>query len=224
MDEATKQDTHGHRLLYLGEVKKDLEDDGRPLQLSTSGLDSALVEAVRSLPKAEKPLDYLLSCWKRIMRLEREKTIKEDPAKYEVVQSARKMCFSYSMFVVTIPEMFDLENTGENPLASHLLVDGDRDNGICHDFLREAVSKIPEDDTILEAFVGAVEQLSRDLTKLSMNKNYQPYILVSTHRSSHFSILLMVCRLYGRSQDTLHWLTASPNRPTSCQRTSIQNE
>ena len=65
-----------------------------------------------------------------------------------------------------------------NPLTPHLLVDPDDDRGVCHEFLTEAISRFEEDDTIRAALIGAVEDLSRQLAKMTMNDNYKPYVFV----------------------------------------------
>ena len=49
---------------------------------------------------------------------------------------------------------------------------------MCHEFLTEAISRFPEDETIVAALVGAVESLSLQLAKMSMNDDYKPYVLV----------------------------------------------
>ncbi|KAK4981517.1 Ubiquitin conjugation factor E4 [Elasticomyces elasticus] len=172
--DATK-DVHGHPLHFAASLHDDLTEEKKPLLLSTSVLDQAITEAATD---AGQPLEYLLSCWKRVARQFRgmKNSNAEDP-KYNVVKEARRLCMSYCIFAATMPEMFGRESSEENPLARHLLVDPENDLGICHEFLAEAVSRFSEDDTVKDALVGAVEQLSRDLAQLSMNDNYQPYIL-----------------------------------------------
>jgi len=72
-----------------------------------------------------------------------------------------------------------LEPTGRNPLTPHLLIEDPEDErSIDHDFLTEAISQFPEDDTIQGALVGAVEELSRELARMNMNNDYKPYIMV----------------------------------------------
>lgn len=66
-----------------------------------------------------------------------------------------------------------------NPLTSHLLVDPEDDRGVCHEFLNEAISRFEEDDSIKTALVGAVEDLSRQLAKLTMKDDYKSYIFVN---------------------------------------------
>ena len=55
-------------------------------------------------------------------------------------------------------------------------MDPEEDDGIDHEFLTEAALRFSEDDSVQGALVGAVEDLSRRLAKMSMNDNYRPYI------------------------------------------------
>lgn len=50
---------------------------------------------------------------------------------------------------------------------------------MCHDFLTEAVSRFKDDDTVQTALVEAVEDLSHQLAKMTLNDNYKPYVLAS---------------------------------------------
>lgn len=42
----------------------------------------------------------------------------------------------------------------------------------------EAVQRAEEDDTIIPAFVNAVEEMTGDLSVMSFNSDYKPYMLV----------------------------------------------
>jgi ubiquitin conjugation factor E4 B len=169
------RDAHGHRLYFVSGVRRDLEDDGSPLRLTTELLDGAILESAQSNSEG-KTLDYLLGCWKRVSKLFRGMTSKNDP-KAAIVKEARRICFNYCIFAVTIPDMFGDEQPTENPLAEHLLVDPENDRGICHDFLNEAVSRFNEDESVREVLLGAIEDISRQLSKLTMNDDYRPYML-----------------------------------------------
>jgi len=59
-----------------------------------------------------------------------------------------------------------------------LIEDPEDERSIDHDFLTEAISQFPEDDTVQCALVGAVEDLSRELARMNMNNDYKPYIMV----------------------------------------------
>lgn len=106
LDSALSQDSHGNKLHYVGSVRADLEDQKEAITLSTAVLDQAILEAAS---KAEKttPLDYLLGCWKRVSRQYRSlKGTKTEDPRLEIVKEARRLCMSYCMFAVSMPDMF----------------------------------------------------------------------------------------------------------------------
>ncbi|KAF2642401.1 hypothetical protein P280DRAFT_467762 [Massarina eburnea CBS 473.64] len=181
LDPDHTRDAHGHRLYCISGVRSDLEDAGTPILLTPDLLDGAILESAQSKSEG-KPLDYLLGCWKRVSKLFRGMHNKNDP-KFEIVKEARRVCFGYSIFAATIPDMFEEPGsnqqpvTGSSQLADHLLLDPENDRGICHDFLTEAVSRFEEDDTVKDLLVGAIEELSRRLSKMTMNDDYRPYML-----------------------------------------------
>ena len=104
---GNKNDSHGHSLNYLGATRAELEESEQPMRLSTSMLDQALLEAASNLGKGATPLNYLLECWKRVSRKFRtlRKNGEGDP-KFQIVKEARRLCMSYCIFAVTMPEMF----------------------------------------------------------------------------------------------------------------------
>lgn len=172
-------DVHGHPLYYLSGVRAELEQGPSTMRMNTSLLEQGLIEAGSNQGKT-KPLDYFLACWKRIARQSRSMRSGDlqDP-KVNVIREARRLCMSYCIFAITIPDMFGQDASSSIPLSHHLLVDPENDRGICHDFLSEAVTRFGEDDSIKVALVEAMEQLSRELAKMSMNDNYKPYVMVS---------------------------------------------
>lgn len=102
----TTRDSHGHSLHYIPGVKSDLEDQGEVVRLSTAVLDQAIVEVASNLEKTT-PLDYLLGCWKRVSRQFRSfKGASAENAKYKIIKEARRLCMSYCIFAVTMPDMF----------------------------------------------------------------------------------------------------------------------
>lgn len=175
LDEGRKQDAHGHRVYYASSLKQDLQDEGRPLRFTTDVLDSVVLEAASSHTQGNA-LEYLIGCWKRVARQTKSITNKSDP-KYEVVRELRRICFNYTIFAATMPDMFGEEAPLENALADRLLLGPEDEHGICFDFLQEACNRAEDDDTAKEALVGAVEDLSRRLARGSMNSDYKPYML-----------------------------------------------
>jgi len=158
-------------------VRNDLEDSGGPVRLSIDVIEQAILEAASS-GSLGKPLEYLLGCWKRVTKVLRGIQNKSDP-KFDIVKEARRLCFSYCIFAATMPDMFGQDSTSVNPLVEYFLTDSESDRGICHEFLSEAVSRLNEDETVKEVLVSAMEQLSAQLAKMTMNDDYTPYMAVS---------------------------------------------
>ena len=173
LDPEHTQDSHGHKIRYVGGLREEIEQQGEALRVTTGNLDSALLEVASNLGKTA-PLEYLLGCWKRLCRQFR--SLKPDDPKYEVIKEARRLCMSYCIFAITMPDMFGLELPETSLLAPHLLEDPDDERGIDRDFLIEAISRFSEDDSVQPAIVSAVEELSRELSKMTMNDNYKPYV------------------------------------------------
>jgi ubiquitin conjugation factor E4 B len=92
----------------LAGVRSELEEEGLPVRVSVAVLDQAILEAASSAGR-QRPLTYLLPCWKRIQRLYKGfRKAQEDDPKFTIVQEARRLCVSYCVFAITIPEMFGL--------------------------------------------------------------------------------------------------------------------
>ncbi|KAF6238103.1 hypothetical protein HO173_003737 [Letharia columbiana] len=177
--EEHQRDAHGNHLQFLEGTRLDLEDSGQSVRLNVGMLDQALLEATSNLKHGVTPLDFLLGCWKRVSRQYKalRKAGEEDP-KFVIVKEARRLCMSYCIFAITMPDMFGLETSASNPLTPHFLIDDPEDDrSVDHDFLNEAVARFAEDDTVQDALVGAVEDLSRRLSVINMNNDYKPYIL-----------------------------------------------
>lgn len=175
LDQSRTHDTHGHKLYFAAGAKSDLEDEGRPLRLTTDMLDSVILESASSHVHGTA-LEYLLSCWKRVSKLSKSIANKTDP-KFEIAKEARRLCFSYCIFAATMPDMFGEETPELNALGDALILGPDHDQGICYDFLTEASQRMGEDDTVKDALVGAMEDMSRRLSSSTMNGDYKPYML-----------------------------------------------
>ncbi|KAF2127424.1 ubiquitin conjugation factor E4 [Dothidotthia symphoricarpi CBS 119687] len=175
LDETRTQDSNGHRLYFASGARGDLEDEGRAIRFTTDLLDSVILEAASSHSQG-KALDYLLCCWKRVSKLFKNMTNKNDP-KHDIVKEARRLCFSYCIFAATMPDMFGEETPAENALADHLLLGPEDEHGVCFDFLHESCARLDEDESVKEALVGAMEDLSRRLATITMNGDYRPYMM-----------------------------------------------
>ncbi|KAK3714190.1 Ubiquitin conjugation factor E4 [Vermiconidia calcicola] len=170
------RDAHGHQLLFLASTRQDLVDASAPLQLNIEVLEGAITEAAGQAPD-DKPFEYLLQCFKRVSRTIRGSRYSgpEDP-KHAILKETRRLCMSYCIFAVTMPEMFGENVPTSNGLVDHLLADPDCETGIDTDFLTEASSRFEEDETIKEAIVGAAEELSKQLAQMTMLHDTNNYI------------------------------------------------
>ncbi|KAI1311747.1 ubiquitin elongating factor core-domain-containing protein [Xylaria venustula] len=176
LDENRKTDARGTKLTYLPELKAELEQSGEPVKLSTSSIDVALVEAAKHVPSNKALLDYLLPCWKRVMRANRPSR-RPSPEKEAVLHEAKRLCMSNCIFALTMPEYFGRDaDPDHDSLVPYLLRNHDNEDGVCLDFFTEAVSRMPEDDTIAPVFTEALVILSGRLAEMTMNDDYKPYI------------------------------------------------
>ena len=107
LDPQHEKNAQGHRLRFLRETKRDIEESGEEASLSTSTLDQALLEAASNLGKNVTPFDYLLGCWKRVTKEWKPlRKLGELDAKFVVIKEARRLCMSYCIFAIAMPEMF----------------------------------------------------------------------------------------------------------------------
>lgn len=185
-----KQDHLGNKLYYAEGVRKELEEEKAPLRLNLTVLEQGILEAGSKTGKLS-PFDYMLSCWKRISKQLKNLKARPDEAKLTIIREARRICMSYCIFAVTMAEMFGRDNPKSSPLVPHLIVDSEDDQGLCPEFLQEITSRFAEDEAAQEAMVSAVEELSQDLAKMSMNDNYKPYLMVSQYCKWTMDLLIL---------------------------------
>ena len=107
LDHEQKADTHNNPLYFLQGTREELVETDQPLRLTTGLLDQALLEAASNLKASTTPLDYLLGCWKRVNRQYKllRKVGEQDP-KFITIKEARRLCMSYCIFAITMPDMF----------------------------------------------------------------------------------------------------------------------
>ncbi|KAF9884181.1 hypothetical protein FE257_002239 [Aspergillus nanangensis] len=177
LKEDRQRDIHGQRVYYLPGLRSELEDQGRELRIETSVLDQGILEAASDAPQ-QRPLDYLLPCFQRIHRMQQKfrRSSDNDP-KFQIICEARRLCISYCIFAITMPEMFGAEPSEKSSLKSYLLLDPEDDKGIDPEFMNEVVKRFEEDESIMPAFVSAVEAMSRDLAGLTINDEHKAYVV-----------------------------------------------
>lgn len=178
LDPEQKVDASNKRLHYLAGIREELVEGGLDVKMSTDLLEQAIMEAGQGLGKLS-PTDWLFASWKRVSRA--AKNVKDkspESKKWQVIQEAKRLCMSWCILSITEPGAFGADYDGTRKLAEHLLVDQDDDRGVCHEFLTEAALRFDEDSSIKDVFVAAVEELSRQLARKTMDSDYRSYVAV----------------------------------------------
>lgn len=107
LDQNQTVDSSNHKLIYLPNLRQELDDEQAPIMLTKERLDSAILEAASTIPHSKGTLDYLIPCWKRVMR-----TLKGlrgyTSAKDAILKEAKRLCMSNCVFAVEMPEFFGL--------------------------------------------------------------------------------------------------------------------
>lgn len=197
-----QRDMNGQRIFLPG-LQSELQSEGKELLIQTSILDQALLEAASNLEQG-RPLDYLLPCWKRITKLHRGfRKARDDDPKFQVLCEARRLCMSYCIFAITMPEMFGLDSPERSPLAQYLLLDPEDDKGIDFDFISEAVKRFDEDESVKPAFIAAVEELSAELSSKNANDDYKSYCTALRNLVRHSAIAAAITEssIFNASRD-----------------------
>ncbi|KAI0181688.1 ubiquitin conjugation factor E4 [Hypoxylon sp. FL1284] len=176
LNEQRKTDSKGASLTYLPELRAELEQSGEPIKLTSSSIELAILEAAKNVPTSKALMDYLLPCWKRVMRANKPPR-PPPPEKAAVLSEAKRLCMSNCIFALTMPEYFGRDpNPSHDTLVPYLLRNHDNEDGICLDFFTEAVSRLPDDDSIAGIFTEAMVTMSDTLATMTMNDDYKPYI------------------------------------------------
>jgi ubiquitin conjugation factor E4 B len=111
LDPNQHVDSSNHKLIYLPNLRQELEDEQAPMMLTKEKLDSAILEAASAIPHSKGALDYLIPCWKRVMRA--LKGLKGYAhAKDVILREAKRLCMSNCVFAVEMPEFFGLVFVG----------------------------------------------------------------------------------------------------------------
>ena len=98
-------DASGHKLIYLPNLRHELEEENAPVRLSTDRLDSALLEACSSISHNRSVLDYMLPCWKRIVKAQKSLRGYAN-ARDNILKEAKRLCMSNCVFAIEVPELF----------------------------------------------------------------------------------------------------------------------
>lgn len=198
LNENRQTDLHGRKLTFLPGLAAELQeqDSGAPLRLSSDNVEQAILEAASSYPQEKPLMDYMLACWKRVVQA--KKSLRAPtPEKEAVIQEVKRLSMSYSIFAVTLPDLFRYAssesteisvltfvnsrepNPKHDSLVPYLLRDIEHESGICLEFIQEAVARISDDDSVVELFVKAMVDISTQLSTMSMNDDYRSHVNVS---------------------------------------------
>ncbi|KAK3314615.1 ubiquitin elongating factor core-domain-containing protein [Apodospora peruviana] len=183
LDPNHTTDAHGVKLRWLANLSQELADEGKPLKMSLDTVEQAIMEAGSAVPKDRPLLDYLLPCWKRVIRA--NKAFRGPaPQKEALLKEARRLCFSNCIFALTMPELFEYcfsprgrqPNLQHDTLVPYILRDVDNENGLCMEFFSEALSRLDEDESIVSLFTKAMVDISHKLGTMTMNDDFKPYV------------------------------------------------
>lgn len=106
LDESRTVDSRGSKLTYLPDLRSELEDDGEPIRFTSQTVDQAIFQATRFVPTNRPVMDYLLPCWKRVMRALKASR-RPSPEQAEVLNEAKRLCMSNCIFALTMPQYFE---------------------------------------------------------------------------------------------------------------------
>lgn len=107
VDENRQTDLHGRRLTYLPNLNAELleQNPDGPLRLSSDVIEQAILESASAFPFDKPLMDYMLPCWKRVVAA--KKSLRAPtPEKEAVLAEAKRLCMSYCLFAVTLPDLF----------------------------------------------------------------------------------------------------------------------
>lgn len=107
LDPNQRTDASNHKLIFLSDLRKELEEEHAEIRLSAGKLDGALMEACSSIPHSKSVFDYLLPCWKRTMKASKGLRGYAGP-KDAVLKEAKRLCMSNCIFAAEMPEIFQL--------------------------------------------------------------------------------------------------------------------
>ncbi|KAM3525732.1 hypothetical protein NHJ13051_003818 [Beauveria bassiana] len=165
----------GVRLTFLPNLNEELNEAGEPMRLSTATLDQAIIEACTNWPDDKPLMSYLLPCWKRAVKQAAQKT--SSSTRQQVHEEAKRLCMSNCLFAITLPDLYGrAANPNHDTIAPQLLRGPTDENGICLEFIQEAIKRFDEDDAIPDIFNDAMVRISSQLALSSMNDNYKPHV------------------------------------------------
>lgn len=105
LDETRTRDSHGSPLMFLLNLREELQQGGEPLKLNAQNIDQAILEAASTVPSTKPVLSYLLPAFKRIIKIG-SSARRPTPEKQAILDEAKRLCVSNCIFALTMPELF----------------------------------------------------------------------------------------------------------------------
>ncbi|KAL6877836.1 ubiquitin elongating factor core domain-containing protein [Trichoderma longibrachiatum] len=165
-----------HRLTFLPNLNQELVDSGEPLKLTVNNLDQAIIEACSSWPHDKPLMQYLLPCWKRAVKAAAGNK-QTSGVRFELHEESKRLCMSNCLFAVTMPVLYGREpNPEHDTIAPYLLRSPIDDDGICFDFIKEAIKRFDDDEAFPAVFDDAMVKISTQLAGMSMGDDYKPHV------------------------------------------------
>ncbi|KTW29866.1 hypothetical protein T552_01070 [Pneumocystis carinii B80] len=180
--------------MFLSNLRQELIDESLEPVISIDTLDRVILARL-SMPSPNRPFDYLVSCWKRAISV--QKLIQKLPdaeEKLDVIKEAKRLFVSYLGLSITLPEMFELQHAPID-FANKLLQELDTSDGIPFDFLRALVYQFDKEGTLTDLLGETTVELSRRLCQKTIMDDYQPYIKVFSQLVTLKPFTLMIIHL-----------------------------
>ncbi|RKF79986.1 Ubiquitin conjugation factor E4 [Golovinomyces cichoracearum] len=176
LDASKKPQFPNHTPCFLANLRQDLESENVPILLTRERLESAILEAASAVPSNKSILNYLIPCFKRITKIMTGLGESND-AKLAILKEAERLCLSYCIFAVDVPDLFGrTPNPAYDSLAHNLILDSSVEESADHFFITKIASRIEEDESVKPLLVRAAIDLSQQLSEMTMNNNYKRYV------------------------------------------------
>lgn len=94
-----------NKLLLLPQLRQSLQDEGAEVRLKEEHLDEAIREAASTIPPNKSLFDYLLPCWKRIMKAIKAARGYASP-KDALLKEMKRLTMSHCIFASGLPELY----------------------------------------------------------------------------------------------------------------------
>lgn len=176
LDPEKNSKSPNQKLIYLSNLRKDLEDEGIPILLTHDRLDSAILEAASAVPMHKSVLDYLIPCFKRTTKALNGLRDKCD-SKLAILKEAERLCICYCIFAIDEPDLFGRSpNPVRDSLTHYMILDPSMEESADFSFIVKFTAEFDENESVKLILINTAIDLSRQLSNLTMNDNFKPYI------------------------------------------------